>query len=50
MKINAHAAQDFLALLLNTRMSQNELLKSVIARIQADCRHATLRASEDGPY
>ncbi|CAM3804860.1 hypothetical protein CCOS865_01870 [Pseudomonas reidholzensis] len=36
MKINAHVAQDFLALLQATRMSQTELLKSVIARIQAD--------------
>nr|WP_314877471.1 hypothetical protein [uncultured Pseudomonas sp.] len=36
MKINPHIAEDFMALLQRTQMSQTELLKSVIARIRAD--------------
>ncbi|NBK38676.1 hypothetical protein EON09_09065 [Pseudomonas soli] len=36
MKVNAHMAEDFLTLLGQTRMSQTELLKAVIARIQMD--------------
>ncbi|MCV9919853.1 hypothetical protein OIU19_13725 [Pseudomonas sp. BT-42-2] len=40
MKVNAHVAQDYLALLQATQMSQTELLKAVIARIQADVLQA----------
>lgn len=40
MKVNAHVAQDYLALLQATQMSQTELLKAVIARIQADVLEA----------
>jgi hypothetical protein len=36
MKINPHMAEDFLALQQQTHMNQTDLLKSVIARIQAD--------------
>lgn len=40
MKVNPHMAEDFLALLQQTHMSQTELLKAVIARIQADVLEA----------
>lgn len=40
MKVNPHMAEDFLALLQQTHMSQTELLKAVIARIQADVLQA----------
>lgn len=40
MKVNPHMAADFMALLQHTRMSQTELLKSVIACIQADVLEA----------
>lgn len=40
MKVNPHMAEDFLALLRQTHMSQTELLKAVIARIQADVLEA----------
>ncbi|WP_194792373.1 hypothetical protein [Pseudomonas sp. UFMG81] len=36
MKVNPHMAEDFLALMQQTHMNQTELLKAVIARIQAD--------------
>lgn len=40
MKVNVHMAEDFLTLLGQTRMSQTELLKAVIARIQVDVLEA----------
>lgn len=40
MKVNVHMAEDFLMLLGQTRMSQTELLKAVIARIQLDVLEA----------
>ncbi|MHA6160921.1 hypothetical protein [Pseudomonas sichuanensis] len=40
MKVNAHMAEDFLALMQQADMSQTELLKAVIARIQADVLEA----------
>lgn len=40
LKINPHIAEDFLALLQATQMSQADLLKSVIAQIQADVLEA----------
>jgi len=40
MKVTPHVAEDFLALQQQTRMTQTELLKSVIARIQADVLEA----------
>jgi hypothetical protein len=36
MKVNPYMAEDFMALQQQTHMNQTELLKSVIARIQAD--------------
>jgi hypothetical protein len=36
MKVNLYMAEDFVALQQQTHMNQTELLKSVIARIQAD--------------
>ncbi|WP_449433966.1 hypothetical protein [Pseudomonas putida] len=40
MKVNAHMAEDFQALQKQTQMNQTELLKAVIARIQADVLEA----------
>lgn len=40
MKVNPHVAEDFTRLLQATRMSQTELLKSVISQIQADVLEA----------
>ncbi|WP_236693273.1 hypothetical protein [Pseudomonas sp. C5pp] len=36
MKVNPYMAEDMLALQQHTEMNQTELLKAVIARIQAD--------------
>lgn len=36
MKVNPHVAEDFLALQQQSHMSQTDVLKAVIARIQAD--------------
>jgi hypothetical protein len=36
LKVNPYVAEDFLVLLRQTQMSQTDLLKAVIARIQAD--------------
>jgi len=40
MKVNSHMADDMLALQQQTEMNQTELLKAVIALIQADVLEA----------